>query len=655
MELSVIIVNFNVKYFIEQCLLSCKKALSGIEGEIIIIDNNSVDGSVSMIKEKFPELKLIENSQNDGFSKAVNQGIKKAIGKYILLLNPDTVVEENTFRKSIDFMETHPKAGALGVKMIDGKGKFLPESKRSLPTPSVAFYKIFGLSRLFPKSNTFSKYNLGFLSADEINEVEILPGAFMLIRKKVLDQVGILDEDFFMYGEDIDLSYRILQHGYKNIYFPETTIIHYKGESTKKGSMNYVLMFYNAMLIFANKHFTKRKNRFFSFMIGIAIYFRAALSVTRRIIEKLILPVLDIVLIYTGYLLLTPFWENIKLANGAKYPSEFLHFIVPVYIFFWVISSYMNGAYDKPFRLVRNFTGILIGTTLILIIYGLLPLQLRFSRALIFLGTTWTIFSTSLIRIILNYINSKYFEIYKRAGKKIVIVGKEKENEKVKNLILKSNVKPSSISYVTPPGSKMESSYIGKFNQLDEIIKINKIDEIIFCAKDIEAAEIITKMIELSDSHAEFKIAPTSSFSVIGSNSTYSAESPYLIEINAISIPRNKRIKRLFDVVTSVIFFITYPLIFLFVKNPLGFMSNILKVITGTRTWVGYSIKKSGTSKLSPSLKAGILTPGDGYNSSNNNLEGLPSIYLNYANNYRISNDVLIILKNFKFLGRDES
>ncbi len=411
MELSVIIVNFNVKYFIEQCLLSCKKALSEIDGEIIIIDNNSVDGSISMIKEKFPEYKLIENPQNDGFSKAVNQGIRKANGKYILLLNPDTVVEENTFRRSIDFMEAHSEAGALGVKMIDGKGKFLPESKRSMPTPSVAFYKIFGLSRLFPRSKTFARYNLGYLSPDEINEVEILPGAFMLIRKKVLDKIGLLDEDFFMYGEDIDLSYRILQQGYKNFYFPETTIIHYKGESTKKGSMNYVLMFYNAMLIFANKHFSKRKNRFFSLMIGIAIYFRAALSVIRRIIEKSFLPLLDILIIYSGYLFLTPVWENVKLAKGTKYPPEFLHFIVPAYVFLWVLSNYINGAYDKPFRLVRNFVGILVGTSIILIIYALLPLQLRFSRALIFLGATWAILSTSLIKNYIKLFKRKVFSI----------------------------------------------------------------------------------------------------------------------------------------------------------------------------------------------------------------------------------------------------
>jgi len=233
-DISVIIVNYNVKYFLEHCLHSVCKSLEGIEGEIIVIDNNSVDGSCQMIKEKFPQIHLIENKENVGFSKANNQGILISSGKYVLILNPDTVVQENTFHKCLSFMELHPKAGSLGVKMIDGTGNFLPESKRSLPTPFVSFCKIFGLSALLPKSRIFGRYHLGYLDNDKINKIEILSGAFMFIRKSVLDQVGMFDEAFFMYGEDIDLSYRILLAGYENYYFPDTTIIHYKGESKKR-------------------------------------------------------------------------------------------------------------------------------------------------------------------------------------------------------------------------------------------------------------------------------------------------------------------------------------------------------------------------------------------------------------------------------------
>jgi GT2 family glycosyltransferase len=260
MKLTVIIVNYNVKYFLEQCLISVQKACEGITAEVFVVDNNSVDGSVAMVAEKFPWVKLIANTENTGFSKANNQAMRLAKGEYVLLLNPDTVVQEDTFHKVVQFMDEHPDAGGLGVRMVDGKGHFLPESKRGLPTPAVAFYKIFGLSALFPKSPRFGRYHLGNLSADETHEIEILSGAFMLMRKKTLDQVGLLDEAFFMYGEDIDLSWLIIQGGWKNYYYPDTRIIHYKGESTKKGSLNYVKVFYQAMLIFARKHSDKAKN-----------------------------------------------------------------------------------------------------------------------------------------------------------------------------------------------------------------------------------------------------------------------------------------------------------------------------------------------------------------------------------------------------------
>jgi GT2 family glycosyltransferase len=238
MELSIIIVNYNVRNFLEQCLLSVRKASENIDYEIFVVDNNSADGSCSMVKQSFPEVKLIRNNQNLGFAVANNQAIKMATGKFILLLNPDTIVEEDTFSKCIMFMNEHRDAGSVGVKMIDGKGKYLRESKRALPTPKVAFFKIFGFTSIFPESQKFNKYYMGYLDKDETNSVEILTGAFMFIRKEALDKAGLLDESFFMYGEDIDLSYRLITSGFKNYYYPDVTIIHYKGQSTKKGNIN---------------------------------------------------------------------------------------------------------------------------------------------------------------------------------------------------------------------------------------------------------------------------------------------------------------------------------------------------------------------------------------------------------------------------------
>ncbi|MGL5319149.1 MAG: glycosyltransferase family 2 protein [Bacteroidales bacterium] len=286
MKLSIIIVNYNVKALLEQCLISVYRALEKFESsEVFVVDNHSSDGSVEYLRPRFPQAKFIANLENTGYAKANNQAIRLASGEYILLLNPDTLVGENVFENVISFMDDHPKAGCTGVKMIDSSGRFHIESKRSFPSPWNSMCKMFGLSRLFPKSRIFGRYNLLYLDADQTHEVEVLCGAFMMFRKKALDQVGLLDEAFFMYGEDIDISYRILQGGYTNYYLPYS-ILHYKGESTKKDSFKYVQIFYGAMLIFFRKHYP-HYNLIFSLVIKSAIYLRAGISWINSIYRRL--------------------------------------------------------------------------------------------------------------------------------------------------------------------------------------------------------------------------------------------------------------------------------------------------------------------------------------------------------------------------------
>jgi GT2 family glycosyltransferase len=287
-ELSIIIVNYNVKYFLEHCLNSVLDATQTIDSEILVVDNKSSDGSVEYLRPRFPKVTFIVNDENVGFSKANNQALKMAKGRYVLLLNPDTLVQPDTFNRCIEFMDSHPKAGAVGVKMIDGKGLFLPESKRALPTPFVAFCKVFGLSSLFPYSKTFGRYHLGYLPNNQEHVVEVLSGAYMFIRKEILNKTGFLDESFFMYGEDIDLSYRISTSGLCNYYFPGTSIVHFKGESTKKRSINYVIVFYKAMKIFASKHFLGKGVSIYNTAINLAIYLRATASIIRRVFLKLL-------------------------------------------------------------------------------------------------------------------------------------------------------------------------------------------------------------------------------------------------------------------------------------------------------------------------------------------------------------------------------
>ena len=255
MTLSIIIVNYNVKYFLEQCLCSVEAAIENIEAEVIVIDNCSPDGSIAYLRQQFTWVIFIENNTNDGFARANNKALKQASGQYILFLNPDTILAEDTLEQCIFFFTKNPAAGAVGVRMIDGSGHFLPESKRAFPSPIVSFYKLIGLSSLYPSSKRFGRYALGYLSEKEVHEVDVLAGAFMMIRKEILDKTGGFDEQFFMYAEDIDLSYRIQKTGYKNFYLGNISIVHFKGESTKRSSLNYVKLFYNAMNLFVKKHY----------------------------------------------------------------------------------------------------------------------------------------------------------------------------------------------------------------------------------------------------------------------------------------------------------------------------------------------------------------------------------------------------------------
>lgn len=264
---SVIIVSYKVRYYIEQCLNSVLRSVA--DAQILVVDNNSDDGSVEYLRERFPQAEVIANDFNAGFGKANNMALAKATGKYVLFLNPDTVVAERTIPGCMEYMEAHPEVGAIGVRMQYGNGRFALESRRSLPTPSVSFWHMTGLGKLFPKSKVFAKYHRTYLDKDSECPIDVVSGAYMFIRKEALDRTGGFDESFFMYGEDIDLSYRILQAGYQNRYLP-LPIVHYKGESTTKTSYRYAQVFYDAMIIFFNKHF-QRYSRLFALLVRIVV------------------------------------------------------------------------------------------------------------------------------------------------------------------------------------------------------------------------------------------------------------------------------------------------------------------------------------------------------------------------------------------------
>ena len=519
MKLSVIIVNYNVGHFLEQCLQSVRKAMEGIDTEVFVVDNASKDDSLSMIAEKFPWVKVIANKDNVGFARANNQAIKVASGEYVLLLNPDTVVQEDTFSKTLGFMDSTPDSGGLGVKMVNGKGGFLPESKRGLPVPSVAFYKIFGLSKFFPKSKRFGTYHLTYLSNDEIHSVEVLSGAFMLIRKSVLDKIGGLDEDYFMYGEDIDLSYMILQNGYKNYYYPHTQIIHYKGESTKKGSLNYVVVFYRAMQIFAKKHFSQHNSALFNWLITLAIWFRASLAILKRVFKAVMLPLLDFVTIFCGLIAIAKYWENaVLLPRESFFPDYYFKFMLSAYTLVWIISVLICKGYKKPIKLINTNRGLVFGSIFLFLTYAVLPESFRFSRAVLVSGTMWAAIVTNVVRYVLHKLKVKDYELGDNGNGRIRVVGGGAEADRVRQLVLMTSSKVEFLRIVSPNDDENNKWIIGHLSDIEDIIKKYKIEELVFCSASIPMTKIIGLMEQMNNLNIEFKIAPENSNSIIGSN-----------------------------------------------------------------------------------------------------------------------------------------
>jgi GT2 family glycosyltransferase len=666
-KLSVVIVNYNVCYFLEQALLSVRRAVErlGQPVEVFVVDNNSADGSVAIVRARFPEVILIANHDNPGFSKANNQALRLAKGEYQLLLNPDTVVEEDTFRACCEFMDQHPDCGGLGVKMLDGQGKFLPESKRGLPTPAVAFYKMFGLASLLPKSRTFGRYHLGFLDQDQTHEIEVLSGAFMLMRKAALDQVGLLDEDYFMYGEDIDLSYRLTLGGWKNYYYPGTRIIHYKGESTKRTSVNYVFVFYRAMVIFAQKHFAPGRAGLFSLLINAAIWLRAGAAVLERLAVRIAPLLLDGALIWAGMYLLKEYWENNHKFVPGDYPPQYMLVAVPAYIVVWLSSVFLSGGYDPPVRTSRVVRGIFVGTLLISAVSNFLDAW-RFSKALIILGGAWAVAALVGRQLLTHFIRYRDLRLSERRQKNIAIVGSGPESGRVRQLLEAAGVQARVIGYVNVgpeaqagegpeqhspihPFTHSPSEALGELRQLADIIRLYALDELIFCGKDLPASQIIALMLALpQEPPVAYKILPEDSEYIIGSSSKDSPGDYYTLDI-ALNLyqPRQARAKRLLDVLSSLTLLALAPLLLWFQADKGQFLRNGLAVLLGRRTWVGLRYM-AGPAKAVPA----VLSPADAAASPTLLNEATRRrLELLYAKDYEPGVDLGILLRSWRKLG----
>jgi O-antigen biosynthesis protein len=640
MQLSVIIVNYNVKYFLEHCLVSVEKALRGMEAEVFVVDNASTDGSFDYLASRFKRVHFIANEQNLGFAKANNQALIKATGKYILFLNPDTLVPEDCFVRCFSYMESNPSCGALGIRMIDGAGHFLRESKRSFPSPSAAFYKLSGLSRLFPHSPVFSKYHLGHLPDNKNQVVDVLAGAFMWVRKEVLDKNGSFDETFFMYGEDVDLSYRIQQAGWENHFFADSTIIHFKGESTRKGSLNYVKMFYQAMSVFVRKHYGQTRAGLFNAFIQSAIWLRAGVSAAGRFIRRLGLPLLDAALVLLCIWVVKLFWfANVR--TDVRYVREVVVGAALVFTSLYLITGYFSGLYDKPYRQARLNRSALAATLLLLALYGLMPERFRFSRGIIFFSGILSYLTLSLQRWILIKTGVLETEDERDEEKQTLVIGTATEYEKVTEIFASAGMTEKLLGRIDPVSAR--SGAIGTLDQFDKIARSVEFKELILCEGTLGFGDWIDRLPKLPG-HCSIKFFSSGTQSIIGSDSQNAAgESISIMGRFKLAEPAARRGKRMLDIAVSLILILFFPLLIWLVKKRAAYFKRAWQVLTGAATWIGYATEANGL----PVLRTGIFQTNGQTSEQNRDMmeELLEQLDRRYARQYRLRQDLQLVIR----------
>lgn len=657
LQLSVIIVNYNVKAFLEQCLYSLRQALSGLDAEIWVVDNASSDESVPYLKPLFDEVNWIENKENLGFGRANNQALANCKGEFILFLNPDTLVPENCLHQCLSFMQEKADAGALGIRMLDGSGRYLPESKRAFPGPLTSFFKLVGLTALFPKSKIFGKYYLGHLNPSENHQIDVMAGAFMLIRKKVLDNTGGFDEQFFMYGEDIDLSYRIKQakkeegeKTWQNYYFADSSIIHFKGESTKKGSLNYVLMFYKAMVQFVRKHYASNKARIFVFFIYFAIMGRALVSLISRGVKKAGLPVMDAALVMSSLLSVYFLWSYYVRPEVIWIP-HLLRVALPIFTLVYLSIGAIAGLYSRWYAPRRIVAALGLALLAVLSIYSLLPEEWRFSRGIVFSGG---ILSGGLMILLRSFLRKQgILEIHNDKDKKafILVAGSPADYDHVKQIYTRHHAEHHLLGRLG--FNENDSGALMPLYQWLSSPGLLPAGEVIFCSsRELPLQDIISKL------HPEKKILhkfhSRGSNSIIGSEgSNESGESMSEKVTYRLAQPTAQMAKKMTAIMVALLLLITLPLHIFFVKNFIGLLANLLKVLSGKQTWVGYI----GGSKKLPVLPPGVLgVNGLPYNLNKQMPEETRQLLdARYALDYYYWLDLSLIRKGYRFLGSQHS
>ncbi|MFA8343602.1 MAG: glycosyltransferase [Rhodothermaceae bacterium] len=599
-DLSIIIVNYNVKEFILNLLDSIDKCSPEISREVIVVDNNSDDGSVEAIQKLRPDVKLIANKNNVGFGKANNQGLEICKGKFILLLNPDTIVKEDTFRLLIEKFSSTPDLGMAGCKVLNPDGTLQLACRRSFPGPWTSFTKVTGLSRFFPKSKLFARYNLTFKDENESYEVDAISGCFMFIKREVYEKIGGFDPVFFMYGEDLDLCYRVQQAGFKVYYFHDTEIIHYKGESTKRSSIDETKVFYNAMNLFVKKHLSS--SLLVSLILQLAIFARKILAFLNVYRLILISVFVDFVIMFFALMLAENLW-NKPGWNG--FPAEVKPIVYFVPAFLQTLVSSLSGVYKKnSMSILKSLISLTLGFLLLTSLTFFFK-QYAFSRFVALLTYVIAGFSFISWRIIFKLI-FKVGLTFSSDKKKALIVG---TNENGLNIAVKLKNSLHHLYQVTgfidettkSIGEEIgEFEVIGSIENIHKVVDENQIEKVIFSAGQLSFDKMFTIVSKLQGRNIEFQVAGSNQDFLVGKSNVTMLENIPLLDLNYnISKPAHKITKRFFDLSLAAGLMILFPFIWLVAKlfwNNTGLLKmikNIPAVFTGKKSFVGPEVKEN--------------------------------------------------------------
>ncbi|MBN1464807.1 glycosyltransferase [candidate division KSB1 bacterium] len=559
-KISIIIVSYNVREFLEQALLSLQKSLKNISNEIYVVDNASSDGTVSFLKRRFRDVSFIENSENIGFARANNQALARVRGEYICLINPDTIVQENTFSVLLQFFQDHPDAGMLGCKILNADGSLQLACRRSVPTPWVAFTKVIGLARLFPKSRLFGQYNLTYLDPEQVAQVEAISGSFMFLKRAVLEAVGGLDEQFFMYGEDLDWCYRIRRAGYPIYYVPDTQIIHFKGESSKKSPFQQRRLFYEAMRLFVRKHFKKGRALIPSWFLLLAIHVSAGLAYVSEIVRRLVWPLVD-VLVLTCSLA-----AAVYVRFRSEFPWQPFVLVHIVYTMIWIICLAAFGVY-KQHRLSgsKAASGIVMGL-LINSTFTFFFKQFAFSRAVVLLAGAMNLMLAPLWRFTLKWLARKGYGTLSAKLKNLLlrrrslVVGDRETAGKIIEK-MRSHVDGSYLieGVVLLRADEAEDfvndvPVLGMIDFLPEIIRRQRVQEVIFSTDKLPYDKMLNAVANSLGSQISFKMAPSDLDVIIGKATIdYIDDIPFVDLDYRLHSPFYQSLKRLFDIMLAIL------------------------------------------------------------------------------------------------------